>query len=340
MTAFITGLLLTIIIVVCMRDPLLGDFYSQHLYPYISTFLSRLSSPFPFSLQGVAIAVLAVAGMLFIVSSCMRRTGFWKCIRRLVTLILWTFVWFYSGWCLNYSRSSIYSRMEAERAPYDSTAFADFIYSFRETLNDSYVEEQSVGEETLEAETKGFYASVPERYGLCKPREWQHAKRMMPEGYHTATGILGYMGPLFSEFHVNTQLLPSQYPFTWAHEYSHLLGVSSEAEANWWAWNACISSDVPAIRYSACLTMLSYILRDAQRDLSEEDYARWAEGIRPEVKEDSRKKAEYWNSKRNPALDRVQGFIYDRFLKSNNIPSGTRNYSEVISMMMSIGYGE
>ena len=335
MIALIVGLVLAALILVCMKFPVMGDFYALKVYPAVSSFLSRISAPFSFSLQGVVVFVLALVGVVVLVR--WRKAGPRRSLRRLATLLVWTFVWFYAGWCLNYSRSDIYHRVEVSQAQYDSTAFSEFMYAFRETLNEAYVAD-TVDEATIEREIKGFYASVPAKYGLCKPRPWQHVKPMLIEDYHAATGVSGYMGPLFAEFHVNRHMPSCQYPFTWAHECSHLLGVSSEDEANWWAWNACMSSSVPAIRYSACISMLSYIIRDARRCLSEADYEAWASAIRPEVTADMQLKHDYWSSKRNPTLNAVQGWAYDLFLKSNNVSSGIQSYSQVLTLLLSLDY--
>ena len=334
------AVMLTAFIVVCRFCTPLADFYSLHLYPVISAVLSWISSPLNISFQGIAVVAIIIGFIYVLVRSCRKHEGWKKCLAAVANLLLWTFVWFYMGWCLNYSRSSIFQRLAMQRTPFDSVQFAGFLTTFTENLNASFVDDKTVDADLLESEIKSFYASVPAKYGLCKPRSWQHPKRMMPEWYHSATGILGYMGPLFSEFHINTRLLPEQLPFNWAREYAHVLGVSSEDEANWWAWNACVSSEVPAISYSAHLSMLSHVWVNARRLLSESEFKTWQSTISEEVMQDFIAKNDYWRSLRSPSLDRIQNVIYDLFLKGNHIPSGIKNYSEVVQMMMNIDYGK
>lgn len=336
--SFVTGLVLTSFIVACRRSGKLADFYSLRIYPVISGVLSWVSSPAHVSFQAIAICFIVAAFFIILLTARRRRRGWKKTLALEINLLVWTFVWFYMGWCLNYSRSSIFERTGSQKAQYDSTAFVAFLDDFTSYLDDSYVEDAEVPEDVLESEIKGFYGSVPASYGLCRPKSWQHPKRMMVRAYHSATGVVGFMGPLFSEFHINSDMLPSQVPFTWAHEYSHLLGVSSEAEANWWAWNACTASTVPAIRYSAYLSMLPYVMGNASRLMSQEDFRAWVATIRPEILRDQKERQQYWRDKRSPLLDKVQGTVYDLFLKGNNIPSGTKNYSEVIQMMLCIDY--
>jgi len=114
------------------------------------------------------------------------------------------------------------------------------------------------------------------------------------------------------------------------------MGVSSEAEANWWAWRACKDSHTPEITYSAYLSLLPHVWNNAARLLSEDDFKAWRTGIRPEILGDVRMVGDYWRQKRNPALDRFQSWMYDLFLKCNGIPSGTKNYSEVVQIILSL----
>ena len=54
-------------------------------------------------------------------------------------------------------------------------------------------------------------------------------------------------------------------PFTVAHEYAHLLGAASEAEANFLAYLACEASENQYIYYSGSLSALEYLLSDIRK---------------------------------------------------------------------------
>lgn len=332
----IPGAVIAIIIVLCMGNRGAGDFYAMNIYPALSSALSLVASPFRFSLQAVLIVFFIALFVWIIIRSCRRKYGFANCILKEMTLIVWIFVWSYLGWCLNYSRSPITERVGSVGVAYDSTAFVAFLTDFTEELNASRVPDVTLNKEVMENNIREFYSSVPEVYGLCRPKRWQHPKRMPLSGLESAMGILGYIGPFFCESHLNTDLPAADIPYTFAHEYSHLLGVSSEAEANWWAFQCCRSSDIPEMRYSAYFGIVSAVLSNAARLLSEEDFNQWALTISPEVRKDLNDNINYWRSKRIPLLDDAQKRIYDIFLKSNNIPSGMKNYSEVIGLMMSL----
>ena len=131
--------------------------------------------------------------------------------------------------------------------------------------------------------------------------------------FYSGVGVLGYMGPFFAESQLNEELLPVQLPFTYAHELSHLLGVSNEAEANYWAYRVCRSSKRPAVRYSAYFGLLPYVLVNASSVLTEEEFREWIKTIRPAVVKDYEYKRMYWNERYSTLLGEVQNKIYNLF---------------------------
>jgi len=333
-----TGMALCSVVLLCGKCRPTADFYSERLYPVISGILSFLASPFHFTLQGVIIPFLLLLSIWIIVDSVRNRKGWLVVVVREVNFLMWIFVWCYLGWALNYSRSSIYDRAGVRRTKYDSTVFVNFLNQFTDELNEAYIPVENIDEGEVEREVKDFFAREGRKLGLCDPKGYQHPKPMLIGTYQSWTGILGYIGPLFCESHLHPDLLPVEYPFTMAHEFSHLMGVSSEAEANWWAWCACRGSEIPEVRYSAYLSLLPHVWNNAARFLGEDDFKVWRTCIRPEITGDLRMVGDYWRQKRNPTLDRFQSRMYDLFLKGNGIPSGTKDYSEVVQMVLTLGY--
>ena len=255
---------------------------------------------------------------------------------REVELLAWVYIWFYLGWGLNYFRYDIYRRMEVEPAGYDEQAFRRFLASYTDSLNQSYTAEVKTDPERMQQEIKEIYRQVPSMYGLALPQDYQHPKQVWFNPFYSGVGVLGYMGPFFAESQLNEELLPVQLPFTYAHELSHLLGVSNEAEANYWAYRVCRSSKRPAVRYSAYFGLLPYVLVNASSVLTEEEFREWIKTIRPEVVKDYEYKRMYWNERYSTLLGEVQNKIYNLFLKGNNIPSGRKNYAEVIGILLSL----
>lgn len=334
--SIIVAAILAALIMFCRFNTHAADFYSVKVYPVTSAVLSFISSAAPFSLNDIAIAILIAAALVIAIFAIKGKISWKQFIVKELTLALWTFVWFYAAWCTNYSRSDIFTRTGTHRVAYDEQVFKEFLEGFTAEINEAYVDVNGIDGQEIESQIKSYYSEVPENYGLCTPRKWQHPKPMLARRLQSAVGVTGYMGPLGCEFHVNDDVLPESYPFTFAHEYAHLMGVSNEAEANWWGFQACRASEIREIRYSAYFSILAYVWNNAYRLLDEEEFMAWRSTVKQEIIDDMVKDSEHWSGLKIPVLDDVQTFFYDLFLKANNIGSGIKNYSEVVQMLISL----
>lgn len=340
------GLALLLLTFLCRYSKVMADAYATKVYPALSYVLSWLSSFTNYNLEEFAIAAITFAVLAIIVMGVKRKWGFVRCLRYEATIVLWIYLWFYIGWCTNYTRSNLYERTGTEYAVYDEEKFLAFTHQFAEDINEAWVSipvdaecVDSIYDITaLEKEIKAFYASVPSVYGLAKPRSWQHPKRIICNKLFSYVGVQGFMAPLFAESCLNADILPFDYPFVYAHEYAHLLGVSNEAEANWWAYYACACSEDPKVRYSAYKGILQHVVINAQRLLSEQQFTALKSSLRPEVIEDYYNTHMHWKALRSPMLDDIQSKIYDAFLKSNNVEAGLQNYTQVVGLLINIEY--
>ncbi len=50
----------------------------------------------------------------------------------------------------------------------------------------------------------------------------------------------------------------------------------------------------------------------------------------------AQERSKYWREKYSSLLGAAQNYIYNAYLKSNNIGSGVKNYSEVIGLLISV----
>lgn len=347
---YLTLLLPLAFILLCRQDRGIADFYALRLYPTISGLLSRISSRIPFSLEEIIVIGIIYSMVRAIVVGIRRRHKGVRILGKELRIILWTVAWFYLGWGINYFRSSLPERMEAPLARYDEARFKAFLEGYAGKLNGTYQDNGTIdlgqasygpgGKDGREAfpnlarDVRDFYGKVDRKAGLARPRRWQQPKTALASGLFSKVGVTGSMGPFMSESLLNGDMPASEYPFTFAHEFAHLMGVSSEAEANYWAFRFCESSKDPAVQYSGYLTLLGNILRNARALLSEEDFADFSASIDDRVKADFNARSEYWSQKYSWLLGSIQNAMYNAYLKGNGISSGTRNYDEVLGLLM------
>lgn len=323
-------------ITLCRFLPDMAEGYARTVYPILSSALSAFSSLFPFPLEELLVMSLILWLLLYPIGKRRKGVRWWKIILRQMEMLAWVYVWFYMGWGMNYFRHNIYTRMQTSPATYEEVHFREFLEEFTKQLNATYQHPAVVDADTLKEHIHAFYANLPPVYGLSQPEAWQEPKEFLFTSLYSKVGVLGSMGPFFAEAQLNADLPDVQYPFTYAHEFSHLLGVSNEAEANYWAYRACTESDLPILQYCGYFGLLPYVLSNASSLLPKEDFQAWIQTIRPEVREEFNRKNLYWKERYSPMVGSIQDFAYNLFLKGNKIASGKKNYAEVIGLLLSL----
>lgn len=315
-----------------------GEFYASHLYPAISSALSAVSSLTTCSLEEI-FAVLAAVMLITYPAIARVRHQRWKHVAITeMEMVLAVYSWFYWGWGLNYFRDSFYERQSVKPARYDEEAFRSFLKEYTFELNRS--EQESAGKlfdrRSMEKDIRGTYNRQCKQHGLCEAKDRFEPKKTLFSSLYSGVGVSGYMGPFFCEMQINGDLPDEQFAFTYAHELAHMLGVSSEAEANFWAYSMCVMSGNAQVRNGGYFGILPYVVSSASYLLDEKDFKEWAGSIDKRVLEKHKCIREYWAGLYSPTVGAVQDWMYDVFLKSNNVSSGVKNYSEVIGMIMSV----
>ena len=323
-------------VILCRYQPGIAEWYARTVYPPLSAALSAFSSLFPFPLMELLVVSLILWLTLYPVWKRKKGIPWLKILLREMEMLAWIYVWFYLGWGLNYFRYNIYTRLQTPPVAYEEQHFKDFLKDYTERLNATYQSETEIDLEKLKEYVHTFYAKLPSAYGLSQPKEWQEPKDFIFTSLYNKVGVLGSMGPFFAEAQLNGDLPKVQYPFTYAHEFSHLLGVSNEAEANYWAYRACTESSSMVLQYCGYFGLLPYVLSNASYLLPKEDFQAWVQTIRPEIIEQYKEKNRYWQERYSPLIGTIQDFAYNLFLKGNKIPSGKKNYAEVIGLLLSL----
>lgn len=317
--------------------PALSEVYARSVYPVIAYCLSSFSQLIPFAIGDLFIA-FSIAGVLSypVYARCFWKKKWKRILLNDIEYLLWIYVWFYLAWGLNYSQKDFYARTNIPYVAYTPDSFQEFIDNYIEKLNASYTNITVIDEPLVCQESVRGYNQISDTLGVHRPfRQSPRVKTMLFTPLISAVGVTGSMGPFFCEFTLNGDLLPPQYPATYAHELAHLLGITSEAEANFYAYRVCTHSAARSIRFSGYLSVLSHVLGNARRLMNEEEYAQLFKRIRPEIIELARANQEYWMGKYNPFIGDIQDWIYDLYLKGNKIESGRKNYSEVIGLLIS-----
>lgn len=358
-------LVLLLLVTLAKMIPLWGFIYTTRIYPIIGTLLSPISGFFPFAVGDIFIA-LSIAWVIFypiyeigLRKKLARRYFFLAAKRgsypkkkvvfgRVAEYLLWVYAWFYIAWGLNYSQPNIYDRIGMKPVEVSEAKFKAFAYQYADSLNalsissdiaGSSIFSDSIADDGLKNRVRDAvlkeYNKIGYKEGINAPfNQHPHAKTMVFTPLSSMSGVTGSMGPFFCEFTLNGDILPHDYPATYAHEFAHFLGVANEGEANFYSYTVCTASADKQVRFSGYYHIFFHVLNNVFDILGEKEGERFLKHIRPEIIQLAKSDRRYWLSKRCKALDAAQDIIFDFYLKGNHVAEGRKSYSGVIGLIL------
>ena len=358
-------LVLLLLVTLVKMIPLWGFIYTTRIYPIIGTLLSPISGFFPFAVGDIFIA-LSIAWVIFypiyeigLRKKLARRYFFLAAKKgcypkkkvvfgRVAEYLLWVYAWFYIAWGLNYSQPNIYDRIGMKPVEVSEAKFKAFAYQYADSLNalsissdiaGSSIFSDSIADDGLKNRVRDAvlkeYNKIGYKEGINAPfNQHPHAKTMVFTPLSSMSGVTGSMGPFFCEFTLNGDILPHDYPATYAHEFAHFLGVANEGEANFYSYIVCTASADKQVRFSGYYHIFFHVLNNVFDILGEKEGERFLKHIRPEIIQLAKSDRRYWLSKRCKALDAAQDFIFDFYLKGNHVAEGRKSYSGVIGLIL------
>ena len=358
-------LVLLLLVTLAKMIPLWGFIYTTRIYPIIGTLLSPISGFFPFAVGDIFIA-LSIAWVIFypiyeigLRKKLARRYFFLAAKKgsypkkkvvfgRVAEYLLWVYAWFYIAWGLNYSQPNIYDRIGMKPVEVSEAKFKAFAYQYADSLNALSISSDIAGssifsDSTVDDGLKNRvrdtvlkeYNKIGYKEGINAPfNQHPHAKTMVFTPLSSMSGVTGSMGPFFCEFTLNGDILPHDYPATYAHEFAHFLGVANEGEANFYSYTVCTASADKQVRFSGYYHIFFHVLNNVFDILGEKEGERFLRHIRPEIIQLAKSDRHYWLGKRCKALDAAQDFIFELYLKGNHVAEGRKSYSGVIGLIL------
>ena len=358
-------LVLLLLVTLAKMIPLWGFIYTTRIYPIIGTLLSPISGFFPFAVGDIFIA-LSIAWVIFypiyeigLRKKLARRYFFLAAKKgsypkkkvvfgRVAEYLLWVYAWFYIAWGLNYSQPNIYDRTGMKPVEVSEAKFKAFAYQYADSLNalsissdiaGSNIFSDSIVDDGLKNRVRDAvlkeYNKIGYKEGINAPfNQHPHAKTMVFTPLSSMSGVTGSMGPFFCEFTLNGDILPHDYPATYAHEFAHFLGVANEGEANFYSYIVCTVSADKLVKFSGYYHIFFHVLNNVFDILGEKEGERFLKHIRPEIIQLAKSDRRYWLSKRCKALDATQDFIFELYLRGNHVAEGRKSYSGVIGLIL------
>jgi len=266
-------------------------YYSEGLYPYLARILSIISKPFPFSLDDIFYLILIFLPFILLTLVLLKKASLKRSGLLLLNLYASVYVLFYLLWGFNYFRPGVSERIGLTETKVDEQEFVQVLEQLIDKTNHLQCSFDDFDKDQIDEQIEESYKNLSPILKITYPMGGRTDKRITFSGFYAKSGITGYFGPFFNEVHVNKKVLPIEFPYVLAHEKAHQLGVTSEAEANFYSWLVCNNSSSQQIQYSGNLFILYHFMLQAY---NAENYKELTKKLSPEVKDDFRAIQEHW----------------------------------------------
>jgi hypothetical protein len=318
-------------------------FYSNGFYPWLQSWLTPLANLLPFALGDVLMVAL-VLGLPLWWAVRIRRAGRGRRRRAVALLALNStvlaaaiFLSFQLLWGFNYMREPLTYKLEYDDRRITPQAEKVILRRTVEQLNLESAEARrspSLDDSELRLGLQPSFDATVMMLGNSREVAKAIPKKTLFDAYLGATGVDGFTNPFGHEVLLNSDLLAFEKPFTLAHEWAHLAGYADESEANFVALLTCVRSDLPSVRYSGWLALNSYLSTVRRAHSDDAGFAESIPALAPEVKADLRAMIERSERRLSPSISRVQGEVYDRYLKANRVEAGIESYGLIVRLVL------
>ncbi|WP_317207973.1 DUF3810 domain-containing protein [Maribellus sp. CM-23] len=317
---------------VAARNPNLTEsWYSKGIYPFVARVASTISSVIPLSVDDLFYIALLLYIPAMIVLLTLRKISFRLAGKLILNILATGYIAFYLLWGFNYYREDLNARLNITPQQPGKQTFLELTTKLIDQTNRNHCTLEDLSAGKADSLVEFSYQQLARALQFEYPMGKRKDKSITFSHFFAQSGISGYFGPFFNEVHVNKKVLPIEYPVILAHEKAHQLGVTSEAEANFYAWLVCSQSDSKQLNYAADLYILRHFLRQAYQL---KEYPELSAKISPQVKDDFNRIRQHWMELRNEKLDQAASTVNNAYLKTNKVEAGIQDYSGVVKLVL------
>ena len=293
---------------------IIDDYYSDYLYVNIL----KINS-FIYSNINIPVGEILYLILIVIIIYLVYRVFSFKLNDsvNLMAFISIVYFIFYSFWGLNYFKTSISYELNIKNN-----------YEFEELDNTLNIIITKINEEvpSLQDFNELNFLEITNMTDL-------NVKQSLAPSYLLLQTVSGHFIPFTSESVVNFDIPKIDLPVVIFHEYAHQMGYADEAEASFIGFMKAVESNNANVRYSGYFNALLNLLNEINKNHNEEleDYI---SKLNERVISDINYNMEFWSKYSNNYFDKLQKYIYDLYLKSNNQEAGIMTYNKVSNFII------
>ena len=322
-----------------------SDFYTDNIFPVITSIYGRFTSLFRVSVGERLLLALPVLIILFVISLFIKK-GFARWYRKAFALLVAFVVAIMSLNCFVLYHCTPLKVTESEsKEQYsleDLEGLRDYLVTTCNELatqmprdDDGNVVYDGDMNQTARKAMAGLEGQYKRLGGF-----YVTPKALTFSGFMSQQYMQGYYFPFSMEANYNDVMYIMNKPFTMCHELAHTHGYIYEDEANFLGFLSCIKSDDVIFRYSGYLTALTYVNNDYYKAVSKEEYkshvaisdlVRYDEQFLTDEAWEEVEKHALFNTK---TVKKAADTFVDTNLKVNGVSSGKVSYTHVVALLL------
>ncbi len=317
-------------------------YYSNGIYPYISSFFRIILGWIPFSIGDLLIAFLLFTLVRFLFRLIKNRfRNFVLKMIHFIAILSVIYFCFYLFWGLNYYREPLAKNLNYKQEKYSTKQLQTVTNHIIEKLN--YYQLEITKNDTLKVENtyqqKEMYKMAVLGYdNLSKdfPQlnyKFKSVKSSLMSLLQTYNGTSGYLNPLTGEAQVNDRIPKTSYPTTTCHEMAHQIGFAAENEANFVGFLAANYNDNVYFKYASYRMAFGYCISEIRKRDKEISKQLW-QSVNKGIIKDFNASYRFWQTYKNP-FEPIVKKGYNAYLKANKQAKGTDSYNYVVDLLIS-----
>ncbi|WP_439131329.1 DUF3810 domain-containing protein [Polaribacter sp.] len=317
-------------------------YYSNGIYPYISSFFRVVFGWIPFSFGDVLLAFGLFIFLRFIFRLIKTRfRNFIPKIIHFVAVLSIIYFCFYLFWGLNYYREPLAKNLNYQQKKYTTKQLQKVTEHIITKLNRHQV--KITKNDTLQVKNpyqpKEMYTMAALGYrNLAQdyPQlayQFSSIKSSLMSLLQSYNGTSGYLNPLTGEAHVNDKIPKTSYPTTTCHEMAHQIGFAAENEANFVGFLAANYNDDVYFKYASYRMAFGYCIREIRKRDPELSKTLW-QSVHKGIIKDFNASYQFWQQYQNP-FEPIVKKGYNAYLKANKQAKGVESYNYVVDLLIS-----
>ena len=328
--------------VIAKNPAFIERYYSNGIYPFISSFFRVVFGWIPFSVGDLLIAygVFIFIRFLFLLIKN-KLANFIPKMIHLVAVSSIIYYCFYLFWGLNYFREPLAKNLGFHQQKYTTeqlTKTTRYIiqklnaYQIEITKNDTLKVHNTYQQKKMYQIAIDGYTNLSEEFPQLK-YQFSSVKSSFMSLLQAYNGTSGYLNPLTGEAQVNDRIPKTSYPTTTCHEMAHQIGFAAENEANFVGFLASNYNDDIYFKYASYRMAFGYCIREIRKRDNTISKELW-KTVNKGVIKDFNASYNFWQQYKNP-FEPIVKKGYNAYLKANKQDKGVESYNYVVDLLIS-----